>query len=69
LIFQTWVTLFKDGVTPRYSGKDQNFSSGVIEVAAGDYHTVGVKFDGTVVAAGAEIELAKWNLIEAVAEI
>jgi len=57
---------FKDGVTPRYSEKDQNFPSGVIQVAEGDYHTVGVKSDGTVVAAGAEIQLAKWNLIEAV---
>ncbi len=26
---------------------------------------VGLKFDGTVVAAGLEIELAKWNLLEA----
>ena len=34
-------------------------------VAAGMYHTVGLKSDGTVVATGPEIELAKWNLIEA----
>ena len=35
-------------------------------IAAGDEHTVGLKSDGTVVAAGLEVELAKWNLIEAV---
>jgi alpha-tubulin suppressor-like RCC1 family protein len=40
--------------------------TGIDQVAAGWYHTVGLKSDGTVVAAGAEIELAKWNLIEAV---
>ncbi len=39
--------------------------TGIIQVAAGMYHTVGLKSDGTVVAAGPEIELAKWNLIEA----
>ena len=37
----------------------------IIQVAAGVYHTVGLKSDGTVVAMGVEIELAKWNLIEA----
>jgi hypothetical protein len=31
-------------------------------VAVGTYHTVGLKKDGNVVAAGPEIELAKWNL-------
>ena len=31
-------------------------------VAAGWGHTVGLKSDGTVVAVGLEIELAKWNL-------
>jgi hypothetical protein len=31
-------------------------------VAAGFVHTVGLKSDGTVVAAGSEIELAKWHL-------
>jgi hypothetical protein len=35
-------------------------------VAAGYGHTVGLKSDGTVVAAGIEVEFAKWNLIEAV---
>jgi hypothetical protein len=30
------------------------------------YHTVGLKFDHTVIAAGLEAELAKWNLSEAV---
>jgi alpha-tubulin suppressor-like RCC1 family protein len=35
-------------------------------VAAGYDHTVGLKTDGTVVAVGIEVELAKWNLIEAV---
>ena len=36
-------------------------------VAAGSYHTVGLlRFDDTVVAAGLEVELAKWNLIDAV---
>jgi alpha-tubulin suppressor-like RCC1 family protein len=34
----------------------------IIQVAAGIYHTVGLKDDGTVVAAGLEVELAKWNL-------
>jgi alpha-tubulin suppressor-like RCC1 family protein len=37
----------------------------IVRVAAGMYHTVGLKSDGTVVATGPEIELAKWNLIEA----
>jgi len=35
------------------------------QVAACDSHTVGLKTNSTVVAAGAEIELTKWNLIEA----
>jgi hypothetical protein len=34
----------------------------ITQVAAGSYHTVGLRDDGTVVAAGPEIELAKWNL-------
>jgi len=34
----------------------------IIQVAAGDLHTVGLKSDGTVVAVGLETELAKWNL-------
>ena len=34
----------------------------IIEVAAGNFHTVGLKADGTVVTAGLEVELAKWNL-------
>jgi alpha-tubulin suppressor-like RCC1 family protein len=37
----------------------------VIQIAAGCYHTVGVKSDGTVVAANLVGELAKWNLGEA----
>ena len=39
--------------------------TGIVQVAAGGYHTIGLKSDGTVVAAGAEVELAKWNLLEA----
>jgi len=35
-------------------------------VTAGEYHTVGIKSDGTVVAAGPEVKLAKWNLLEVV---
>jgi hypothetical protein len=34
----------------------------IIQVAAGYSHTVGLKSDGTVVATGAETELAKWDL-------
>jgi uncharacterized repeat protein (TIGR02543 family) len=34
----------------------------IIQAAAGEYHTVGLKADGSVVAAGPEIELAKWDL-------
>jgi hypothetical protein len=34
----------------------------MIQVAAGIYHTAGVRSNGTVVAAGDEIELAKWRL-------
>jgi len=34
----------------------------ITQVAGGECHTVGLKTDGTVVAAGPEIELAKWNL-------
>jgi hypothetical protein len=34
----------------------------IVEVAAGSYHTVGLRTDRTVLAAGAEVELAKWNL-------
>jgi len=34
----------------------------IVEVAAGNYHTVGLRTDGTVLAAGLEVELAKWNL-------
>jgi len=34
----------------------------IIQVAAGVFHTVGLKSDGAVVAADPEIELAKWNL-------
>jgi len=36
----------------------------IVRVAADQYHTVGLKPDGTVVAAGPEVELAKWDLIE-----
>ena len=43
-----------------------NFAQITPMVAAGGYHTVGLKTDGTVVAAGLEVELAKWDLIEAV---
>ena len=38
----------------------------IMQVAAGRYHTVGVKSDGTVVATSLVVELAKWNLGEAV---
>jgi alpha-tubulin suppressor-like RCC1 family protein len=34
----------------------------ITQVAAGTAHTVGFKNDGTVVAAGLESELAKWDL-------
>jgi hypothetical protein len=34
----------------------------IVYIAAGSYHTAGLKADGTVVAAGPEIELAKWKL-------
>ena len=34
----------------------------VTQIAAGRYHTVGVKFDATVVAASLTVELAKWDL-------
>jgi len=34
----------------------------IIQISAGGLHTVGLKSDGTVVAAGPEVELAKWNL-------
>jgi alpha-tubulin suppressor-like RCC1 family protein len=34
----------------------------IIQIATGIYHTVGLKSDGTVVAAGDETELAKWHL-------
>jgi preprotein translocase subunit YajC len=34
----------------------------IVQVAAGYSHTVGLKADGTVVAAGLEVALAKWNL-------
>jgi alpha-tubulin suppressor-like RCC1 family protein len=34
----------------------------ITQVAAGEFHTVGLKADGTVVAAGPELELAKWDL-------
>jgi len=34
----------------------------ITQVAAGNYHTVGLKADGTVVAANWEAELASWNL-------
>jgi len=37
----------------------------IVQVAAGRAHTAGLRSDGTVVAAGMEVELAKWNLIEA----
>jgi alpha-tubulin suppressor-like RCC1 family protein len=36
--------------------------TGITQVAAGTAHTVGLKDDGTVVAAGLESELAKWDL-------
>jgi len=35
---------------------------GITQVAAGTYHTVGLKSDGTVVTVGLETELAKWQL-------
>ena len=38
----------------------------ITQVAAGSSHTVGLKSDDTVVAAGLEVELDKWNLLEAV---
>jgi len=37
----------------------------ITQVAAGGAYTVGLKNDGTVVAAGLEVELAKWDLIYA----
>jgi len=40
--------------------------TGIIQVAAGGYHTVGLRDDSIVVATGPDVELAKWNLIEAV---
>jgi alpha-tubulin suppressor-like RCC1 family protein len=36
--------------------------TGITQVAAGIYHTVGLKSDGTVVAVGSETELTRWNL-------
>jgi alpha-tubulin suppressor-like RCC1 family protein len=46
--------------------RDVSGWTGIAQVATGWRHTVGLKSDGTVVAAGIEIELAKWNLIEMV---
>jgi hypothetical protein len=39
-----------------------NSWTAITQVAAGEFHTVGRKADGTVAAAGPDIELAKWNL-------
>ena len=38
----------------------------IVQVAAGYDHTVGLRSDGTVVATGLEVELDRWNLLEAV---
>jgi len=37
--------------------------TGTIQVAAGYEHTVGLKKDGTAVAAGREVTIAKWHLL------
>ena len=37
----------------------------LVLLAAGTYDLVFAGYDGTVVAVGPEVELAKWNLIEA----
>jgi len=35
----------------------------IVQVTAGGYHTVGLKSDATMVAAGLDVELAKWDLL------
>lgn len=35
----------------------------MIQVGAGDLHTVGFRDDGSLVAAGLPIELGKWDLL------
>jgi len=35
----------------------------IIQISAGMAHTVGLRADGTAVAAGPEVEVAKWHLI------
>jgi len=37
----------------------------ITQVAGGGSHTVGLKSDGTVVAAGFRVGLSKWNLLRA----
>ena len=39
--------------------------TGIVQAAAGEDHTVGLKSDGTVAAADPGVELARWNLIGA----
>jgi hypothetical protein len=34
----------------------------IVQIAAGIYHTVGLRSNGAVIAAGDETELAKWHL-------
>jgi alpha-tubulin suppressor-like RCC1 family protein len=45
-----------------YGQLDVGVWTDIVQVAAGRSHTTGLKDDGTVVAAGPEIALAKWNL-------
>jgi hypothetical protein len=55
-------------ITAGYNGYGQLEVGGWIDisqVAAGCFHTVGVQFNGRVVAASLTIELTKWNLGEA----
>jgi hypothetical protein len=40
--------------------------TGITQIAGGGIHTVGLKTDGTLVAAGSEAELVRWNLVLAV---
>ena len=46
----------------KYGQCDVGGWSDIVQVAAGRWHTVGLKSDGRVVALGLGAELAKWNL-------